>query len=76
MGSSRAEAEHHCRAQRAPAWGINVGPLFWHPPIAARVLELLIRHLPEVSEAIDDEMAAQGLTQEVLAAMKIQSAVE
>jgi hypothetical protein len=50
--------------------------LFWHPSIAARVLELLIRHLPEVSEAIDDEMAAQGLTQEVLAAMKIESAVE
>jgi hypothetical protein len=46
------------------------------PPIAARVLELLIRHLPEVSEAIDDEMAAQGLTQEVLAAMNIESAVE
>jgi hypothetical protein len=29
-----------------------------------------------VSEAIDDEMAAQGLTQEVLAAMNIESAVE
>jgi hypothetical protein len=62
-------AEGSCR-------GINGGPLFWHPSIAARVLELLIRHLPEVSEAIDDEMAAQGLTQEVLAAMKIEFAVE
>jgi hypothetical protein len=29
-----------------------------------------------VSEAIDDEMAAQGLTQEDLAVMKIESAVE
>jgi hypothetical protein len=29
-----------------------------------------------VSEAIDDEMAAQGLTQEVLAAMNIESAVQ
>jgi hypothetical protein len=44
-------AEGSCR-------GINGGPLFWHPSIAARVLELLIRHLPEVSEAIDDEMGA------------------
>jgi hypothetical protein len=29
-----------------------------------------------VSEAIDDEMAAQALTQEVLAAMNIESAVQ
>jgi hypothetical protein len=29
-----------------------------------------------VSEGIDDEMAAQGLIQEDLAAMKIESAVE
>jgi hypothetical protein len=47
--------------------GDKRGPfVFGTPPIAARVLGLLIRHLPEVTKPFDDEMAAQGLTQEVL----------
>ena len=41
--------------------------VFGTPPIAARVLELLIRYLPEVNEAIDDEMAGS---------IEIESAVE